>query len=173
MGRRKSPRSTANGTQRKFDKVSSPLSKSKSAAVKAQGDQNGVDCDRDDSQESEVVEQLQDLSLEPEITEQMPTPPALSRDGAPRKISLSKSSDYISSSSPPSRAVAEIAQEREAVRGLVRPSSPLLSVLREAIDSLSSMDDFETLGLIGSGFFADVYKVSNCCDQWGVPRGSH
>lgn len=41
----------------------------------------------------------------------------------------------------------------------MRPSSPLLSALREAVDSLTNMEDFEQLGLIGAGFFAEVYKV--------------
>ena len=40
-----------------------------------------------------------------------------------------------------------------------RPSSPLLSALREAVESVSNMEDFEQIEKIGSGFFAEVYKV--------------
>lgn len=40
-----------------------------------------------------------------------------------------------------------------------RPSSPLLNALREAVESVSNMEDFEKLDLIGAGFFAEVYKV--------------
>ena len=40
-----------------------------------------------------------------------------------------------------------------------RPNSPLLSALREAVESVSNMDDFEQIEKIGSGFFAEVYKA--------------
>ena len=40
-----------------------------------------------------------------------------------------------------------------------RPSSPLLSALRQAVDSVCNKEDFEELEMIGAGFFADVYKV--------------
>lgn len=43
---------------------------------------------------------------------------------------------------------------------LNRPSSPLLSALRQAVDSLSNMEDFEQLECIGAGFFAEVFKVN-------------
>ena len=40
-----------------------------------------------------------------------------------------------------------------------RPSSPLLLAIRGAVDSLNQYDDFDILNKIGSGFFADVFKV--------------
>ena len=39
------------------------------------------------------------------------------------------------------------------------PSSPLLVAVRTAVDSLSQYDDFDVLEKIGSGFYADVFKV--------------
>ena len=46
------------------------------------------------------------------------------------------------------------------------PSSPLLTAMREAVDSLNQYDDFEILEKVGAGFFADVYKVLiKCTDQ--------
>lgn len=39
------------------------------------------------------------------------------------------------------------------------PSSPLLTAMREAVDSINQYEDFEILEKIGAGFFADVYKV--------------
>ena len=43
--------------------------------------------------------------------------------------------------------------------GHVSPKSPLLSAMREAVDSLSQYQDFEVLEKIGAGFFAEVFKV--------------
>ena len=40
------------------------------------------------------------------------------------------------------------------------PSSPLLTALREAVDSVSQYEDFVILEKIGAGFFAEVFKVS-------------
>lgn len=42
------------------------------------------------------------------------------------------------------------------------PSSPLLTAVREAVDSINQYDDFEILEKIGAGFFADVFKVCSC-----------
>ena len=39
------------------------------------------------------------------------------------------------------------------------PSSPLLMAVRRAVDSLNQYDDFDIIEEIGSGFFADVFKV--------------
>ena len=39
------------------------------------------------------------------------------------------------------------------------PSSPLLVAVRNAVDSLSQYNDFEILENIGSGFYAEVFKV--------------
>lgn len=39
------------------------------------------------------------------------------------------------------------------------PSSPLLVAVRNAVDSLSQYNDFEILEQIGSGFYAEVFKV--------------
>ncbi len=43
------------------------------------------------------------------------------------------------------------------------PSSPLLTAVREAVDSLSQFEDFEIIEKIGAGFFAEVFKV-----QWNL-----
>ena len=43
------------------------------------------------------------------------------------------------------------------------PSSPLLTAMREAVDSINQYEDFEILEKIGAGFFADVYKVRKTC----------
>lgn len=40
------------------------------------------------------------------------------------------------------------------------PSSPMLMALRDAVSSLSRMEDFEIIEEIGEGFYAKVYKVS-------------
>ena len=40
------------------------------------------------------------------------------------------------------------------------PSSPLLVAVRSAVDSLSQYDDFDVIEKIGSGFYAEVFKVS-------------
>ena len=37
--------------------------------------------------------------------------------------------------------------------------SPLLSALRDAVTSVSGLEDFEKLERIGAGFFAEVFKV--------------
>lgn len=39
------------------------------------------------------------------------------------------------------------------------PNSPLLTAMREAVDSINQYDDFEILEKIGAGFFAEVFKV--------------
>lgn len=92
------------------------------------------------------------LSLE----QNKPESPATGVVAVPRKISLSKSADSLNGS--PTRLFKD---DGLSLFSPVRPSSPLLSVLREAVDSLSSIEDFEKLALIGSGFFAEVYKVRN------------
>ncbi len=45
----------------------------------------------------------------------------------------------------------------------ISPSSPLLTAVREAVDSLSQYQDFEILEKIGAGFFAEVFKVCVYC----------
>ncbi len=40
------------------------------------------------------------------------------------------------------------------------PSSPLLMAVKKAVDSLNQYEDFDIIEEIGSGFFADVFKVS-------------
>lgn len=39
------------------------------------------------------------------------------------------------------------------------PSSPLLTAMREAVDSINQYEDFEILEKIGAGFYAEVFKV--------------
>ena len=39
------------------------------------------------------------------------------------------------------------------------PNSPLLTAMREAVDSINQYEDFEILEKIGAGFFAEVFKV--------------
>lgn len=41
------------------------------------------------------------------------------------------------------------------------PSSPLLTAVRSAVDSLSQYEDFEIREKIGAGFFAEVFKVEH------------
>ena len=43
------------------------------------------------------------------------------------------------------------------------PSSPLLTAVREAVDSINQYEDFEILEKIGAGFFAEVFKVLYNC----------
>ena len=45
------------------------------------------------------------------------------------------------------------------------PNSPLLTAMREAVDSLSQYEDFEIIEKIGAGFFAEVFKVSSTKSQ--------
>ena len=42
---------------------------------------------------------------------------------------------------------------------LQTPNSPLLTAMREAVDSINQYEDFEILEKIGAGFFAEVFKV--------------
>ena len=103
------------------------------------------------------------------------TPPP-SNDAAPAKSHNHQhhhsSPVPITDSSPRSvRRVWTDSDEREImsaspVRDLVEeewrhhtPSSPLLTAVREAVDSINQYDDFEILEKIGAGFFADVFKV--------------
>ena len=51
--------------------------------------------------------------------------------------------------------------DKQSGGALQRPSSPLLNALREAVESVSNMEDFEKLEQIGAGFFAEVFKVSS------------
>lgn len=39
------------------------------------------------------------------------------------------------------------------------PSSPMLTAMREAVDSITQYEDFEVVEKIGAGFYADVFKV--------------
>lgn len=61
--------------------------------------------------------------------------------------------DYgrLSASPPPGSSDDEFAYKC--------PSSPLLVAVRNAVDSLSQYNDFEILEKIGSGFYAEVFKV--------------
>lgn len=43
------------------------------------------------------------------------------------------------------------------------PNSPLLTAMREAVDSINQYDDFEILEKIGAGFYAEVFKVITTC----------
>lgn len=40
-----------------------------------------------------------------------------------------------------------------------RPNSPLLQAVQQAVESLNPIEDFEILDQIGSGFYAEVFKV--------------
>lgn len=40
------------------------------------------------------------------------------------------------------------------------PSSPMLTALRDAVSSVSRIEDFEIIEEIGEGFYAKVYKVT-------------
>lgn len=43
------------------------------------------------------------------------------------------------------------------------PNSPLLTAMREAVDSINQYEDFEILEKIGAGFYAEVFKVITTC----------
>lgn len=46
------------------------------------------------------------------------------------------------------------------------PNSPLLTAMREAVDSINQYEDFEILEKIGAGFYAEVFKVITTCVQF-------
>ena len=74
---------------------------------------------------------------------------------------------YRLSSLSPAREVGE--DEGVHLARIPSPSSPLLTAVREAVDSLSQYEDFEILEKIGAGFFAEVFKVCDrCCNAVGI-----
>ena len=78
---------------------------------------------------------------------------------SPKRVSQIKNHKYIYSDSrsrlsatpPPGSGDEDLAYKC--------PSSPLLVAVRTAVDSLSQYNDFEILEKIGSGFYAEVFKV--------------
>jgi hypothetical protein len=78
---------------------------------------------------------------------------------SPKHVSLIKNNERrysdihgrLSATPPPGSAEEEFASKC--------PSSPLLVAVRTAVDSLSQYNDFDILEKIGSGFYAEVYKV--------------
>lgn len=108
--------------------------------------------DSDSSTEQEERDTVPAIGLQLPSPEKQPASAKLCSDKSPaEKLTISKSADSLNGSGySPSHAPFSP----------VRPSSPLLSVLREAVESLSSIEDFEKMEMIGSGFFAEVFKVS-------------
>lgn len=114
----------------------------------------------------------EEIKIQPAIDLHMPTPekhsgPTKAENSAvsparstPQRISFSKSDDCLMNGSVQSPSFGS---NGLAPFSPVLPSSPLLSVLREAVESLSSIEDFEKMEMIGAGFFAEVFKVSQCC----------
>ena len=78
---------------------------------------------------------------------------------SPKRVSQIKNNERrysdahgrLSATPPPGLAEEEFAYKC--------PSSPLLVAVRTAVDSLSQYNDFDILEKIGSGFYAEVYKV--------------
>lgn len=84
----------------------------------------------------------------------------LELSGSPKRFGLNRSFDHMYydshgrlSATPPPGSVDE-----EFIYKC--PSSPLLVAVRTAVDSLSQYNDFDILEKIGSGFYAEVFKVS-------------
>ena len=92
-----------------------------------------------------------------------PTPlsvPDLS--SSPRRYSaMQEREPYRLSSLSPAREAGEDVDGVHLAH-ISSPSSPLLTAVREAVDSLSQYEDFEILEKIGAGFFAEVFKVCVC-----------
>ena len=79
---------------------------------------------------------------------------------SPKRYSAMKQQEaYQPSSLFPAREIVE--EDGGHFVRIPSPSSPLLTAVREAVDSLSQYEDFEILEKIGAGFFAEVFKV---CD---------
>ena len=55
--------------------------------------------------------------------------------------------------------ISPVREVTEEENRLSTPSSPLLTAMREAVESINQYDDFEILEKIGTGFFAEVFKV--------------
>ena len=78
---------------------------------------------------------------------------------SPKRVSLLKNNERrysdahgrLSTTPPPGSADEEFMYKC--------PSSPLLVAVRTAVDSLSQYNDFDILDKIGSGFYAEVFKV--------------
>ena len=78
---------------------------------------------------------------------------------SPKRVSQLKNHEYmytdshgrLSATPPPSLIDEEFV--------LKCPSSPLLVAVRTAVDSLSQYNDFDIMEKIGSGFYAEVFKV--------------
>ena len=166
FGRRKSPRNSPKGSSR------FTLRENEASPRVVE---NGVDAQVDIALANQLVQAEISSDSEsndhdthrPAIDLQLPSPekqlpastnlcsdesPAAAGKHGPRKISLSKSADSCLNNGSPTHVGSPFSP--------LRPSSPLLSVLREAVESLSCIEDFEKLEMIGSGFFAEVFKVS-------------
>ena len=82
----------------------------------------------------------------------------------PKVLEYEGSDRLKKSASPQSPQGSPLRFEVEETMDLVNVRrSPLLSALREAVTSVSGIEDFEILETIGAGFFAEVYKVRRCC----------
>ena len=89
------------------------------------------------------------------------TTPVLELSRSPKRVGLTRSYDRVyydvhgrlSATPPPGSGDEEFLYKC--------PSSPLLVAVRTAVDSLSQYQDFEIMEKIGSGFYAEVFKVRN------------
>ena len=171
LGIRKSPRNSPKGRSRFSFKGESKSSEASPHVVENGADatplqQQQVDIalaehlvqaklssDSDSSTEQEKRDTVPAIGLQLPTPEKQPATAKLCSDRSPaEKLTLSKSADSLNGSG--------YSSPTHALFSPVRPSSPLLSVLREAVESLSCIEDFEKMEMIGSGFFAEVFKVS-------------
>lgn len=89
---------------------------------------------------------------EPSKIEQKTSPLCISSSIAPIQVSNLSSSPY--------RIGANFQLRDDTDGGVFKsPSSPMLTAMREAVDSITQYEEFEIMEKIGAGFYADVFKV--------------
>lgn len=91
------------------------------------------------------------------------TAPKIEPNTSPQSISSSLDPIEVPDlSSSPYRIKASFKLMENADIDVIKPpSSPMLTAMREAVDSITKYEDFEIVEKIGAGFYADVFKVVN------------
>ena len=89
------------------------------------------------------------------------TAPKIEPNTSPQSISSSLDPIEVPDlSSSPYRIKASFKLMENADIDVIKPpSSPMLTAMREAVDSITKYEDFEIVEKIGAGFYADVFKV--------------